>query len=966
MTSSLAARIKPPAHWQKEQGTGSFWGEFEQLNAIPSAQALIDLITARSSFLGDLIAKNPAEVLRFLQSSPEEMLRELCQSCSRVAKTIDKDEARQLLRVARSRVALLIAIADLGQVWTVDEVTAALTTFAEAATQAALNCVLQQAAATGKITLRDATNPSAGSGYVVLGMGKLGACELNYSSDIDLIVLFDAETAPLASDVEPSTFFVRLTRNLVSLLQDMTEDGYVFRVDLRLRPDPRATQIAISMEAAAVYYEYQGQNWERAAMIKARPIAGDLALGEEFLARLAPYIWRRYLDFAAIADVQSMKRQIHAVKGHGEIATLGHNLKLGRGGIREIEFFVQTQQLIAGGRNAKLRGKQTLAMLAALAEEGWISPVARDELTAAYRFLRTLEHRIQMQRDEQDHCLPASDPALESLAPFAGFESATKLKAVLQETLQTVQRHYQALFETAEELSSTAGNLVFTGGDDDPGTIETLQRMGYRDASEVSATIRAWHFGRYPAMRAAKSRELLTELMPQLLKALADTGDADQAFVAFDAFLRGLPAGVQLFSMLKANLHLLDLIVRILGTAPRLATQLSRQPRVLEAVLERGFFGSFPTLNELSTNAATVIPPDLPLEEAMNRARVLGREQMFRVGVRVLSDTVSAAEAGEAYANVADTLLQTMHRAVTHDMAVRHGVIAGGTSAIIALGKLGGREMTASSDLDLILVYDAGDGAEVSDGERPLSAQQYFSRLTQRLITSITAPTSEGILYEVDMRLRPSGSKGPVAVSLASFVEYQRDSAWTWEKLALTRARVASADPVLRGKLESDIRNALCAARERATVLEDARSMRALMLREQKTSGRWDIKRKRGGLVDIEFLAQSLQLVSASQHPAVLQTNTRDALRELGKAGVLSREATGRLLEAHKTYSALVQVLRLCLDGDYQPETSPRGLHQAICRAASLPDVASVEALLDELATVVAVEFENKIGKTTT
>ncbi|MGH6908117.1 MAG: bifunctional [glutamine synthetase] adenylyltransferase/[glutamine synthetase]-adenylyl-L-tyrosine phosphorylase, partial [Aestuariivirga sp.] len=689
------------------------------------------------------------------------MFEQLLKEVGLAGKIEDQKLFMRALRQAKAKAALLIAAADVSQVWCLDEVTDALTRFADACLAAAVDWLL----------------PGGSQGYAILAMGKHGAFELNYSSDIDLIVLYDVETNCLTPGVEPATFFVRMTKRLVSLLQDVTEDGYVFRVDLRLRPDPRATQVAISVEAAAIYYENMGQNWERAAMIKARSAAGDLALGAEFLDRLKPYIWRKYLDFAAIADVQSLKRQIHAVKGHGVIAVHGHNIKLGRGGIREIEFFVQTQQLIAGGRNPKLRGRSTIAMLDALAGAQWIAPEAARELKDAYRFLRTIEHRLQMVNDEQTHTLPSEAHAFESLARFAGFASSAAFEAKLRATFECVQGHYAALFEDAAQLGTDTGSLVFTGGEDDPETIETLTRMSYRGASEVSATIRGWHFGRYAATRSARAKELLTELMPALLNALARTGDADQAFLAFDRFLGGLPAGVQLFSLLKANPRLLDLVTAILGTAPRLAEQLSRRPKVLDAVLDPGFFGPLPSAEELRCNIASVIPDETPLDEVVDRARVLGKEQAFRIGVRVLSETVSAVDAGMAFSDLAGLLLDRLHRAVSADAERRHGT-AGGRSVVLAMGKLGGREMTAGSDLDLILVYDAD-----------VSASQYFARLTQRFIAAITAPTAEGTLYEADMRLRPSGSKGPVAASLDSFLSYHRDSAWTWEKLALTRAR---------------------------------------------------------------------------------------------------------------------------------------------------------------------------------
>ncbi len=766
----------------------------------PSAQDLAEAIAGGSPFLRQLMLRDPAYAGRVFSEDAGDLRDGLLMGLSSLSADLTQAELMRALRHAKKRAALLIAVADLSGAWPLEAVTEALTRFADATLNAALRWLLQEQARLGKVKLSDLPDPLQGCGYVALAMGKQGAYELNYSSDIDLIVLYDAATPLLPQDSDSGMFFVRLTRRLVQIMQDITEDGYVFRTDLRLRPDPRATQVAISIEAAAIYYENQGQNWERAAMIKARAAAGDVALGEEFTDRLKPYIWRKYLDFAAIADVQSLKRQIHAVKGHGEIKVRGHNLKLGRGGIREIEFFVQTQQLIAGGRNPKLRGRNTCAMLDALRDAQWITPEAADELKAAYRFLRTIEHRVQMVNDEQTHALPADDRAFEALARFSGFATGEAFAAAVQATLECVQGHYARLFEQAEDLGTESGSLVFTGGEDDPETLETLTRMGYRQASEVSATIRGWHFGRYAATRSARAREILTELMPKLLKALANMGDADLAFLAFDKFIGGLPAGVQLFSLLKANPNLLDLLATILGSAPRLAEQLSRRPKVLDAVLDPGFFGALPTAEELSALIAAAMPDGVPLDEIADRARTVGKEQAFRIGVRVLSETVSAVEAGVAFSQLAGLLLSRLHAAVAEDAERRHGRAPQGRSAVIAMGKLGGREMTAGSDLDLIIVYDAEEGAEMTSGAKPLSINQFYARQAQRLISALSAPTAEGVLYDVDMRLRPSGSKGPVAASLGSFRSYHKDSAWTWEKLALTRARPVCGDSLARDR----------------------------------------------------------------------------------------------------------------------------------------------------------------------
>ena len=924
-------------------------------------RGLIDAAVSGSPYLTKLILRHSDFVVDFMNAKPNEVLAKLNAEVLKLEHSATRNEISSNLRVAKQKAALLIGLADLGRVWPVMEVTHALTLFADACLNASINFLLRESAAKQKLTLRHYENPSQHCGYVVLAMGKHGAFELNYSSDIDLIVLYDPETAPLSEDIEPSTFFVRFTRDVVSLLQDLTEEGYVFRVDLRLRPDPRATQMAIALEAAAIYYENQGQNWERAAMIKARPAAGDIALGEDFLKRLTSYIWRKYLDYAAIADVQSLKRQIHVVKGHGEIAIQGHNLKLGRGGIREIEFFVQTQQLIAGGRNPKLRGRSTLEMLDALVEAKWIERQTANELKDSYVFLRMLEHRAQMVDDQQTHLVPAGAEAFEKFAHFSGFQSGAELSVKLRATLEIVQHHYAALFEDAGALASESGSLVFTGGEDDPATIETLERMGFRQASEISATIRGWHFGRYAATRTARAREILTELMPTLLQTLSKRGDPDQAFLAFDEFMRGLPSGVQLFSMLKANPNLLELIAQILGQAPRLAEQLKRQPRTLEAVVGADFMRPLPSLVELTQEFDLIIPNATARDEAMDRTRVLVREHQFRVGVRLLAETITAAEAGLGFSNIAEQAIAKLLAVCVYEMKQNHGSVVGGQCAVISMGKLGGREMTASSDLDLMLIYDHDPSAELSGGQKPLSPNQYYARLTQRLITALSAPTAEGTLYEVDLRLRPSGSKGPVAVSFSSFVSYQKDEAWTWEKLALTRARVVAGEAELRGKLERVIKTTLCETRDQVKTLKDVRDMRNLMLAEHAKLGLWDIKRTKGGLVEIEFIAQYLQLIA--NNPDVLDVNTLKALGKIALNRGFSNEVASELTTACQLFQRLTQVLRLCVADHYKPETSAKTLNEAVARAAGMPDIAATEALLAETQSRVASIFNDIIGR---
>jgi [glutamine synthetase] adenylyltransferase / [glutamine synthetase]-adenylyl-L-tyrosine phosphorylase len=975
MPQTLAQRIKPLPEPTDRAGTAA---ALDRLTGEGGAMAklaglaqrddpvggLLRAVFAASPFLTDLIVRDPGFTLDCLGISPEETLAHLCQAVdTETAATTEERAVKSALRRARARAALVIALADLGGAWDCDEVTAALTRFADTCIAAAVDWLLRDAERAGRLRDLDSEEPGRGSGYVVLALGKHGACELNYSSDVDLIILYDPDSAPLAEGQEPANVFVRLSKRLVGLLQDPTEDGFAFRVDLRLRPDPRATQIAIAVEAAANHYEYMGQNWERAAMIKARAIAGDLALGQAFLERLKPYIWRKYLDFAAIADIQSLKRQIYQVKGHGAIAVHGHNVKLGRGGIREIEFFVQTQQLIAGGRNTELRSPRTLDMLDRLAAAQWITPQAAADLKEAYRFLRRIEHRIQMIADAQTHELPSDGLDFERLALFSGFASSDEFARALRRTFELVQEHSSGLFESSPQLSADMGSLVFTGGEDDPETIASLARLGFRQPGEVASIVRSWHFGRYPAMRSAKARERLTEITPALLEALSRSADPDGACFAFDRFLGGLPSGLQLFSLLHANPHLLDLLATILGTAPRLAQELSRRPKLFDAVIEPDFFTSLPSDDELAAGIAAAIPDDLPLEEVLERARVFGKEQMFRIGVQVLAQAVGPAEAGAAHSRLADALIARLLRAVERDIETRHGPVPGGRSAVLAMGKLGGREMAPDSDLDLILIYDHDPGVEASTGPKPLSVSQYYARLTQRLIAAFSAPTAEGVLYEVDMRLRPSGNQGPVASHLDTFRTYHQESAWTWERLALTRARVVAGPDGLRTAIEAAIRAALTMARDGEQTRADIVDMRRQLLAQFGSRGVWSLKHVHGGLVDIEFIAQGLQILHASSDPAILEPNTSQALQKLAQGGYLKPAEAEVLRRACDLYHRMTQLLRLCVSKRFEPDTAPQELRRLVAAAAAVPDVSAAEALLADTQADVRALFAAIIGE---
>ncbi|MEF3366132.1 bifunctional [glutamine synthetase] adenylyltransferase/[glutamine synthetase]-adenylyl-L-tyrosine phosphorylase [Methylocystis sp. 9N] len=913
----------------------------------PEARDLLLGTLGSSSYLTDLSARDPARLAHALASDPANIVERLIES-AREMEAQDEAELMRGLRRIKQEAALVIALADLTKVWATMEAAAALTRIADATLSAAIRFTLRAAALDGKIELADQRDPERGSGWIFLGMGKGGAYELNYSSDIDLIVFFDRARARLADPSEDVDFFVKMTKRIVKIMSERTSDGYVFRADLRLRPDPGATPIAIPLEAAFSYYESMGQNWERAAFIKARPVAGDLFAGEAFLKELSPFIWRKYFDFAAIADVHSIKRQIHAHKGHGRIAVLGHNIKLGRGGIREIEFFVQTQQLITGGRDPRLRGRATLDMLDQLVESGWVAKEARDDLREAYLFLRDVEHRIQMVADEQKHTLPETEDGVAMIGTMMGFAGYADFAEALRRRLEVVQSHYAKLFESAPQLTSSAGNLVFTGDDDDPGTIETLANMGFKNPKTVTATIRGWHFGRYAATRSTIARERLTELTPALLEALAATENADAAFLAFDKLIAKLPAGVQPFSLLVSQPRLLDLLATIMGAAPKLAQTISQRPRVLDALMEPAFFETVPSQTELAQRLAAQFLEARSYEDALDRARIFGQEQKFLVGVRVLTGSVSVAEAGLAYSRLADTIIAGLFTRVCDEFAKAHGLIEGGAAAVVAMGKLGGREMTAASDLDLMLLYEADPLAESQGGERPISTPQYYARLTQRLIAALSAPTAEGLLYETDFRLRPSGNMGPIAVSLKSFSDYQAREAWTWEHMALTRARVVAGPPDFVKKVEGAIRTALTRPRDPQKLKGDVLSMRQRLEKEKGSTNPWEMKQVAGGLIDIEFLAQYLMLLHGARNVEIFSTTTPIGLHRLKEAGFLDQGAAEALTNAWGLYQGLTQLLRLAIDDAFRPADAPRGLAELLLRVGDAPDLSNLEALLKD------------------
>jgi glutamate-ammonia-ligase adenylyltransferase len=929
----------------------------------PALGQILGGIAEAAPYLWDQIEADPGGFVRLLNSDPDRaLLALLAEMQSEGAAAPSQTDLMRVLRNCKAKAALLIALADLGGVWTVAEVTAALTRVADTALRSAVDYLLRDAVKRKKLEIADEKHPTRGSGYIVLAMGKMGANELNFSSDIDLMIFFHADAVRFGPNIEPGPFYVGLTRDLVKILQARTAEGYVFRVDLRLRPDPSSTQIAISTAAGLDYYETRGQNWERAALIKARACAGDVAAGERFIQDLSPFVWRKYLDYTTIAHVHEMKRQIHAYRGHGEIGVEGHNIKLGRGGIREIEFFVQTQQLIAGGRYSQLRGWGTVEMLAALAVDGWIDDTARDELTAAYDFLRRVEHRLQMMADEQTHTLPATAERLDTFSRFLGFQSRDAFADTLVLHLRNVERHYVKLFERAPELLAQRQSLSFDLADGRGETFERLTQMGFRQPAAVVDAVQNWQAGHYRALRGEQARSNLIELTPIILDQFSRSENPDAAFAAFDRFLAGLRAGGRFFSLLRQNPELIRFVALILGTAPRLADILAQNPHFIDPLVEPGFFGSVPGELQLQETLERSLEDARSSETVLDVIRLFGQEHMFLIGARILSGSLTAEQAGAVFASLADVLLRAVHRRVEADFAAAHGRVPGGESAVVALGRLGAREMTAGSDLDLIVIYDFDPEHPLSDGARPLHGTQYFARLTQRMISALTVQTNYGVLYPVDMRLRPSGRSGPVATQIDGFKSYQEREAWTWEHMALTRARVVSASPGFAERVESTIRAVLCRKRDADSTAADVVEMRGAIAKEKGDADPWDLKYASGGLIDIEFVAQYLQLVHAAATPEILDTSTARVLEKAARVGVLEPDDAEALRPAVRLFHDLTQILRLCLPTAFDPKTASPGVLELLTRAADLPDFAALSAHLAETQRAVRARFVRIMG----
>ena len=942
MSQGLAARLQPCGPVRAALAAARLHGRLIEAadaddwrTTLDEAWGALEPVFAASPYLAGLARRWPDRLRLTLDGDPEARLADILVATD--ALTGAPDEAKAPLRHLKAELHLLTALCDLGGVWDLDQVTGALSRFADASARAALRILADDWRRRGRLISAPDDPRGPVPGLFVLAMGKGGAFELNYSSDIDLSLFYEPEAlaTALSEGVEMQGFVNRLAQGLTALLAERTADGYVFRVDLRLRPDPSSTPPVVAAPMALAYYESVGQNWERAAFIKARVCAGDAAEGAAFLKALVPYIWRRSLDYQAVLDIQSIKKQIHVHKTGEGLEAAGANLKLGRGGIREIEFYVQTQQLILGGRNRALRSPRTLEALDALTKAGHVSPEARDDLCAAYVELRALEHRAQMLADEQTHILPVDPERRADVAALAGQGDLAAFDAGIERLLVRVNARYGELFEGGEDLSSPYGSLVFTGVENDPGTLETLARMGFSEPASVSDTIRSWHHGRIQATRTARGRELFTRLAPQLLTAVAKTGAPDAAFRRFAVFFAGLSAGVQVQALFLNQPKLFDLVVEVMAFAPRLARMLGRRPQALDGVLDARFLTDLDAdsgvVGQLMAEAAAATD----FEEAMNVVRRQHREQVFRIGMHTITGRAGPEEAGRANTDMAEACMRALAPAALKEAERLGGALAGAV-AVVALGKAGSREMSAGSDLDLMTVYAAPP--EAASAGRGWSAETFYGRFTQRFIAALSAHTAEGGLYEVDMRLRPTGSKGPVSVRLETLRAYYAEEADTWEFMALTRARVVwASDEAFGAEVTAALEEALRRPRDAVQTAREVRAMRDLMERERAAKGFWDLKLSAGAQVDAEFVGQYRQLMAgAAGRP--LTVSTLEALKD-----------DPAMADSWRMHQQLSQLTACAFEDKNDPDQEPPGFQQRLAAAVGAPDFDTLKARLIDL-----------------
>ncbi len=892
-------------------------------------KAAIERAHAYSPFLSRAMDRLPAIVALAGEGRGDDLLA-LARQAGEGA-----EDLRVALRRERMALALALALGDLAGAFPVARVCRELSDFADRALDAAIaEAILNRA-------------PDAEPrGFVGLALGKHGARELNYSSDIDPILLYDPARLPRRQRDEPGEAAQRAARRIVETLSASTDEGYVFRVDLRLRPASEVSPLAISLDAALTHYESSALAWERAAFIRARACAGDIAAGESFLASIRPFVWRKGLDFGAIAEIARLTARIREANRASQVPSPGFDLKKGRGGIREIEFYAQTHQLIHGGRNPALRLRGTRETLDALAAAGLIPPGDAELLGKSYDRLRTVEHRLQMVSDQQTHSLPSQTEALDQVARLDGMENGDALVAELRQVCEAVGARYDELLR-ANEAAQLASPMPSSG----PELEGELGRMGFADPHGLAERVADWQSGKFKALRTDAANAAFDTIKPALLAALAHAPEPDQAVLRWERLLAQLPSALNLFHLLEARPGLLELLARIMSLADPLAEELARRADLLDPLFDVSAFDLPGSVEDLTARFSRREATD-DYEQVLDTVRREVGELRFALGVQLIEGASDPLAVGAALSRVAEAAIEVLVEAALAEFRQAHGTVAGSELVILGLGRLGGGVLTHASDLDLVVLFTGEHSAE-SDGPRPLGATRYYNRLCQRVIAALSVPTAEGALYEVDTRLRPSGEQGPPAASMESFARYQREQAWTWEHMALTRARPVFGSEAARAEVDAIVHEVLLTPRDAETLKADVLEMRARMAEHKQPSGPLDVKLLRGGLVDLEFLVHFLQL----RERTALHSDLGEAIAALAGAGLLPTAMTG----AYQTMNRLIITVRLLSPDGLPPHGAARA---ALAKACQFGDWDDLMEALGEARALVAASWADLFGET--
>lgn len=807
-----------------------------------------------------------------------------------IALALESDAASLEARLRRQRrgLALAAALGDLAGELSLEAVTRSLSDFADQAINEAVEAALSERV------------PGAEpQGFAVIAMGKLGSSELNYSSDVDLLLLFDPDTMPRRDRDDAAETAVRYGRRLIEILQKRTEDGYVQRVDLRLRPSPEVTPIALPVNAAISHYESSALPWERAAFIRARAAAGDRELGKRFLDAIQPFVWRRSLDFGVIDEVRQISSRIRDHFAQGANIGPGYDLKRGRGGIREVEFFVQIQQMIHGGRDPSVRSPATLDAIAALLAAGRLEDEVARNLDGAYRLLRTVEHRVQMVDDAQTHMLPAEAEALDNVAQLHGVRSGAALLDMLRPPVETAGAIFDSLApDERRQLSN------------DPDILKSeLRDLGFVDPAAAARHVADWRSGKARSLRSPAAAQAFEAMLPGLLQAIAAGGDPDRALNRLSDIVERLSSGINLFRLLEARPPLAELLAKLLAHAPALAEQLGRRPELFEGLFDASSFAMPPEAAVFGATLSQAMKGH-SYDVALDRVRRLVNERRFALGVQLIDQRRDPLEVTEGYARVAEGTVVALGKGAESEFRKAHGEFPGAELVMLGLGRLGGHSLTQASDLDLIYLHTASAGGS-SDGKRSLGPNDYFNRLASRVTAALSVPTAAGPLYDVDTRLRPEGGKGMLVVSLDAFERYQREEAWTWEHMALCRARPVFGSAEVRRQVSAMVDSILRMPRDKSKVTRDAAQMREDVNRHKPPLGPLDVKLGRGGLVDLEFATHVLQLTTG----VGLSTRLEVALEALAADSLVE----ANIVDALKLLSRMLVMMRLVAPGDVKP-----------------------------------------------